>query len=332
MEDTTSLGDTASTTEVATAAYAELSGETPAPVETTTETTPPSADAAPIVPQAVTSTSEPPATDPAAAKPKPGPVEYARFHEVNERMKTAEATAQTTRQQLEQLESHPIFKQFQRYGGDPIEFAIGLLNEIQGVPELDQRLRSQAARWMRAGQAQPTAVADEAMPEPDLRDANGSYTVYSGERMKELLQWQQKQLLGHVEKTIAPITAKHKQSEEIAQATAAMQRVTSEATTILTEWRAAPGWTKENEPQIKKRYAELVKQGQKPELAIGLAYRDVVVPTLAQRERQAVTASLQTKTQATTMSPQRGVTTPAKAAATRDTRDLVREALAEMRA
>jgi len=221
---------------------------------------------------------------------QPGPIPYDRFHEVNTRMQTAESRAKEIEAQLREVQ--PLLTWRQQFQHDPIAAFGQLAEELQAHPELGQKFRSQAGRWLRGG-GQPKP-AEAPMPQPDLIDPSTGTRVYSAEQAAALMDWKTQQVLGQVQQQVAPLQEHVEQQRQEKVARQAWEGALTRASQTLGQWRQMPGFT-EHEGQIK----QLVQQG----VDLGMAYAKVVVPTLSQRERQAVTQSLQAKTQATTMSP-----------------------------
>lgn len=307
---TSSVADT--TREV----FAELSGDSPAPDTTTTETAPPTA-AAPLAPQA-------PVDEPVVS-PDPAAVETTKETRANERIRELNTRAKQAEERLS-----AITPTVTHLAEDPIGFFLRLGEELQAHPEhsADPRLRSQAAKVLGARRAAPQADPSSEMPEiTPLVDSNG-HQVLSMEDAQKLIDFKVSQAVGELQKTIAPITEERAYAKRIAEATHLVEQVEGNATQLLTEYRKAPGWTDATEPAIKAKFAALCRQGFTPEAALGVAYTQVVAPTLGQSRVQQVVTSLQTKPQATTVAT-RSMTTPGKPGE-RSVRDLTKETFAEM--
>lgn len=283
-----SLGDmTAAVSEAFTAASVDSpSTSSPSPE---TSSTGDGSGATPIGSPAAQTTDPSLSAAEGGTKPTPGPVDYQRFYEVNERMKKAELRAQ----EFDSLQRDiaPLLTWRQQFQQDPIAAFGQLAEELQAHPELGQKFRSQAARWLRGGAPKP---AETPMPPPDMVDPASGTRLYSAEQAAALVEWKLQQFQGQIEQRIAPLQEREEKRQQLEQAQHAWDGALQRANQTLTEWRKMPGFV-DHEAQIKG----LVKGG----VDLGLAYAQIVVPTLSQRERQAVTQSLQAKTQATTMSP-----------------------------
>jgi hypothetical protein len=246
-------------------------------------------------------------------------VPYERFREVNERAKSVESRFNAIAPTVQQLSE------------DPVGFLMRLSQELHAHPDFatDARLRSEAARVLGTRRAPPQADPSSEMPEiTPLVDSNG-HQVLSLEDAQKLIDWKVQQAVGEVQKTIAPITQKHAYDAKVQEATQLVERVQGQATALLTEYRKAPGWTKDTEPAIKAKYAELCSRGLSPEAALGVAYTQVVAPTLGQARVAQVVSSLQQKPQATTMAPARSITAPGKGGE-QSIRDITKEVFAEL--
>ena len=304
--------------------FSELSADSQPASETTQETAQPTTPADATVPQDAqvqeTSAQENAETEQTAS----GIIPLERHKAVLE----GERAKRTEIEQRLQTVEQSIVAPMQR---DPVGWLVESFAEVLNDPRYnaDPRLKSFAGRQLRGGPtATEQAAAADAPPQlQPLVDGHGN-KVYAAEDVEALVDWRIKQALGQVEQTISPIKQKHEQAEKLAQAREVISKVTTNAKTLMERYRKAPGWTPEIEPQVKAKYAEHLQAGHGPSDALAFAYQDVVVPTLSQRERQAVVSSLHAKTQATTISPSAPVTTPAKKGPV-SIRDLAREALAE---
>lgn len=323
---TESLGDTTSSIESLTReTFAELSGDTPPP-----SPEPPDASATEAPSRAGTETST---VAPVAAtgdeKPA-GPIPLKAHKDILERERAKRAPLEQEVQQLRQREQqYREVEEFrQRFEADPGAYWTEIGDKLSAHPDGRKFLQSQAAKWLRAGRA--SEPSSDEMPAADLQDSQG-HGVYSETQMAKLLEWQRSQLMGHVQETIAPITRRHAQETQLAQARDLAQKTSAQATSILTEWRTKPGWTEKTEPAIKARFKEYRQAGHNEHLALAWAYTDVVVPTLGQQERAAMVESLQSKTAATTVAPGRSLTAKAKPGSRsvhETARDVARDVLA----
>lgn len=265
-------------------------------------TSPPAEQTADVDPRTTTGAT--------AGQTVPGPVAYERFREINERMKAAEARA--SQFDAQQRDLQPLLTWRQQFQNDPIAAFGQLAEELQAHPELGAKFRSQAARWLRSGA--PKATESAAMPQADIVDPQTGTKLYSAEQAAALLEWKTQQLLGQVQQQMQPLQDHFQQQQQEKQAQQAWSGALNRASQTLAQWRQMPGF-QEHEGKIK----ELVKQGND----LGLAYAKVVVPTLSQRERQAVTQSLSQKTQTTTVSPGYSPSSAGEAKRYTDTRTAV---------
>jgi hypothetical protein len=273
--------------------------------------------------------AQPASAEPAAeTKTAPGPVPYERFREVNERAKTAEARTRAIEAEV-----------LQPMSTDPVGWLVDSFAEVLNDPRYasDPRLKSFAGRQLSGraatttAQPTPEAAEDVAMPEiAPLVDSAGN-KVYAAEDVMALLSWQEQKLLGKVKQELAPleeIQTERAYAKQHAKAVEVASKVVGKAKSIMEAYRKAPGWTKEIEPAVKARFNELRQAGEEdPTHAMSLAYQQIVVPTLGQKERQAVVTSLQNKQQASTVTA-RGPTAPAKGGVV-DTRAIAAQVFAE---
>ena len=330
MEDTavSSPSDTASPVDISaitSEVFAELSAD-PHPASETQSPAQPSPDAAPIAPQATATTT--PAPVESAAEDKTGSLPLERHKAILEGERTKRAEVESRVQALESTLLQPMQT-------DPVGWLVESFAEVLRDPryQYDPRLKSFAGQQLRGGKsplASPTAeVTAEDAPMPaitPLVDSAGN-KVYAAEDVETLLKWHGEHVLGQVRQTIAPIEERHQAEEQFAKARDVALAVTRNAKSIMDEYRKAPGWTKAIEPQVLARYRDLRSQGKSPESALSFAYQHIVVPTLSQREREAVVSSLQQKTQVTS-TPSRTVTTPPKQGDV-SVREITRQVFAE---
>ena len=323
----TSSGETASATieSVTRDTLTALSGEPPPPSDS--DATPVSTTDAPST--AGTETPEPAAVTATGETKPPGPIPFERHKAILENERKARQPLETELQSYRQREAQfREAEEFRRaFESDPGAYWTEIGDKLAATTEGQAFLRSQAGKWLRTGKAASAADLPDDMPDADLQDREG-HEVYSKGRMREVVSWLRQHLKGELQAEIAPLTQQHQLNEQRAKAQQLATDVAQKATTTLQAWRTSPGWTKELEPQIKARYADLLKAGHEAHEALGLAYAQVVVPTLGQREQAKVISSLQSKTAATTVAPGRGLSSPATRTE-RSVQDITRDVLSE---
>jgi hypothetical protein len=170
---------------------------------------------------------------------------------------------------------------------------------VQGMaqtPEGQQQLQSYFGRALSQSRtAQPQAPQ---MPGPDIptSESNGQPVVYSAQRMQELLQWQQQQLLQQVDQRISPF----KQEREAKEREARTNAYTESA---ISRVKDRPGFTEHKEDIVRAYAAMPVVEGEDEAAKLMQAYLDVVGPKLTFQARQQAVADITRKASASTVNP-----------------------------
>lgn len=202
-----STGDMTSAVE---AAFAASSTPEPAPT-TTTETSSASTTETPVedVSQAATTSSETPQSQ------KPGPVEYPRFYEINEKYKAAskELESYGWAKGVDPKLAQSAIQLLTRAQGNPLAFTEEL-ETLRDHPQFGPQLRSWAARTLGfRNQPRQDAPVEDVMPEPDLIFEDGR-KAYSAEALAKRDQFLQRQWDAKIDEKISPLATKHAATEK----------------------------------------------------------------------------------------------------------------------
>lgn len=232
-----------------------------------------------------------------------GYIPRARFDEVNTRMTQAEARAKEYErwQWLQQANADPdsVRSMFDWYGkahSNPVDFALGLVDELSSDQTHAQALRSHAARLLRAARgAQP-----EPEIEPDIpvynNDGQEVNKAYSGNAVKQLIAPLKAQI-AELQKQLSPISQRVASDEQREQSSREAQRIKS---AVIKLPKAEEHWK-----AIQLKAQELARADRN--LSAGEAVRDayaaVVLPTLGTAAQAQVLSDLQTKATAQTANP-----------------------------
>lgn len=240
-------------------------------------------------------------TQPATSASEPGPIPYARFREVNERMKSAEARWSQIQQQYGDLPTPDEYRNavtmFRQFRQDPVASATELLNALAANEQFRPAVASQAARVLNS--LRGMAPKEDPEPQPDLVAENGA-PVYSAQQQRAWLQWNQSRMQQAFEAKLAEATKplnELRQEREVARVT---QHAHQEASRIL---ERAKGWHgfEQHKDEIAKVFRE------HPDWRLEDAYLHVlhekILPSMPARIQTQVVADLQQKAAAQSMNP-----------------------------
>lgn len=252
-----------------------------------TPTTPAPATAAPVVP--------------AESAPAPhGPIPLERHQAIleNARAKTREEITGALEQQYGgHIQLGEAFRQ------NPVETAIGILQQLQANPVYAPQLTTAAARMLAARRGQGSAA--DPQPEADLSgtDAEGRQVrFYSAEQQAKREAWLTQRLLSQFKQELAPIQQAYQQTREEREHAERQAVVLESVKGKLASWREQPGF-REHEADLKPVQAEMVAQGMDPWTALGLAYAKVVLPKLQAQTHTKLVADAARKAAGTTENP-----------------------------
>jgi len=277
---TTSSPSSVSTSESRPSSFSEAfemvgASDTPAPGSDTTDPTTP----APAIAEPGTDPTAP-AVDPQATSAK-GPIPFDRHEAILQN--TRQKTAQDVVSQVQQRFGGAIQFQ-QQFSNDPIGTLTQLVDEAVSDPHLGQQFVSHLARTLSARRkTEITPIDTEVGP------------VYTADQVQALMEQT-------IAQRLAPIEQDRQRAEQ--QRAAEQQRMQTRETVVsrLSAWQKQPGF-KDHEPQIAAKQQEYVNQGMDTWSALGLAYSEVVIPTLkAQQATQFVSDAVR-KAQASTNNP-----------------------------
>jgi hypothetical protein len=180
---------------------------------------------------------------------------------------------------------------------DPFLALDRLVQGMAQTPEGKQQLATYFGRSLSQSRQAAQPQAPE-MPGPDIptSESNGQPVVYSAQRMQELLQWQQQQLLQQVDQRISPF----KQEREAKEREARTNAYTESA---ISRVKDRPGFTEHKEDIVRAYAAMPVVEGEDEAAKLMQAYLDVVGPKLTFQARQQAVADITRKASASTVNP-----------------------------
>ena len=246
------------------------------------------------------------------AKAKPGPVDYERFTEVNERMKAAEKRSKDIEGQLEALAwakelSRDSVADLARWKQHALVDPAGFFTELMRTapPHIQQLMRSEFARQL--------ATRNDPEPPPDLM-TEGGQRVYSADQLRKWHDWRARAQQGEFAKQLEPLRRELSESrQQRMQATAEAQSKAFAGTAV----ERAQKWPhfQDHIDAIAEEYAKQPIGRGTPEeemLALHEAYVTVletkVFPTISETAQQKAIADFQTKAAASTEQPGRATT------------------------
>lgn len=189
----------------------------------------------------------------------------------------------------------------------PVQAIEALIATAANDPVHAPQLRSLLGRLLRGGStehpASVTAAAPKAatLPEPDFQDEQG-HQFYSADRIRELADTIEARLDAKYSRELDPL----KTDFQTREARGRMAKAKQDAD----QWADARYAKVSQWPEFQTYETEIAKALQAdPDLDVGDAYVDIVVPHLSQAERKKVVTSLQDKVKASSVNP----ATPASA-------------------
>ena len=249
--------------------------DTPDPGSDSSDLTTP----APATAEPGTDPNQPPVGEQATSAK--GPIPFDRHEAILQN--TRQKTAQDVVSQVQQRFGGAIQFQ-QQFTSDPIGTLTQLVDEAVSDPNIGQQFVSHLARTLSARrQTAITPIDTEVGP------------VYTADQVQQLMEQT-------IAQRLAPIEQDRQRAEQ--QRAAEQQRTQTREAVVsrLSAWQKQPGF-KDHEPQIAAKQQEYVNQGMDTWSALGLAYSEVVIPTLkAQQANQFVSDAVR-KAQASTNNP-----------------------------
>lgn len=139
-----------------------------------------------------------------------------------------------------------------RIAQDPLEFYNQLGQELRQSPEYANRMGQPSTPPQAAATQDPE-------PQPDLyTEVNGErHEVYSASQLREWQKWNGRQQTEARREEIAPLSEFVRNQQRAEEQRQIREQSRTEAGSLIEDMRAYPHFTKENEPKIAERFANM---------------------------------------------------------------------------
>lgn len=249
-----------------------------------------------------------PTEAPLTPEPPPGPLPYERHKAILDK---AYAERDSLKAQMEELswaqqvpaavrpQIHRIIEMAARTQGDPVAFAMELVQEAQNDPRHAAALKSHAARIL--GTRAPSQPADEE-PGPDI--VVDGHSWYSAAQQAKREQWLTRQLAGQmsavVQEQVGPLATLAQRVADAEAKQVAAREAEAFATTHFEKVSKLPGF-KEHQAEISAAFdAEIAKvpkadQDRMAPIVLRDVCNDILLPKLTATSSQTLLKTLTAK-------------------------------------
>lgn len=228
-------------------------------------------------PASVAPTSEPSSAASSSVSTEPGPVPYARFKEINDKLKQA----------TDRVSSYGWVDT------DPLS----VVDRLAQHPQYSKQLLARAAKLLQSQRAPAPVQAQTEEPAPDVPivDQNGYQTgqTYSAAQLKKWQEWNWTQRETALNSRLEPLEQLNQRIQQGEQRAQIQQQADQMAGERIAELRQNPFYV-EHEAAIKQAFMDHPEWGDNIDRAINFVFSQVL-PSLKQRGGDEMLATLQTK-------------------------------------